>query len=105
MYKLPKVLALLESKQVGAMRNSARETNFTMIDAINAGGGFIPPMLIFSRIHFKDFMLAGALPGWSNEELFLQFFDNFLEHVKPSNENPCILLMDKHESNISMKLT
>lgn len=32
-------------KQLGAMTNAERGVNVTVIAAINAGGGFIPPML------------------------------------------------------------
>lgn len=107
----PKILATKGSKQVGSMTSAERGTNITMISAVNAGGGFAPPMLIFPRVNFKDFMLTGAPPGtigganpsgWSNETLFIQFFKHFLQYAKPSKDLPCIMLMDNHESHISV---
>lgn len=44
------------------MTSGERGTNVTMIAEINAGGGFIPPMLIFPRVNFRDHMLKGATP-------------------------------------------
>ncbi|XP_054259693.1 uncharacterized protein LOC128984400 [Macrosteles quadrilineatus] len=105
----PKVLAKKGLKQVGGMTNAERDTNITMIAAVNAGGEFMPPMLIFPRKNFKDYMLKGAPPGtigganpsgWSNEELFMEFFKHFIKHSCASKENPAILLMDNYESHI-----
>lgn len=107
----PKVLAPKGIKQIGSMTSGERGQNVTMIAAVNAIGNSIPPMLIFPRVHFKQFMLigspsettGGASPsGWSNEKLFIQFMEHFIEKVKPSVEKPVILLMDNHESHISI---
>ncbi|CAG4989497.1 unnamed protein product [Parnassius apollo] len=57
----PKVQAPLGAKQIGS--SAERRTTITMIAAINAGGGFFPPMLIFPRVNFKDFMIIGAPEG------------------------------------------
>jgi len=32
----------------------------TMITAVNVIGNHVPPMLIFSRVHFKNHMMTGA---------------------------------------------
>lgn len=32
-------------------------TNITFVAVVNAGGGFIPLMLFFSRVNFKDFRI------------------------------------------------
>lgn len=108
----PKILAKKGVKQVGGMTSGERGTNVTMIGAINAGGGFMPPMLIFPRTNFKDYMLKGAPvgtlgganpSGWSNEELFFEFAKHFVKYSSASKTNPVILLMDNHESHISVK--
>lgn len=107
----PKILARKGRKQVGQMTSAERGSNVTMISAVNAGGGYMPPMLIFPRKHFKDFMLKGAPEGtlgganpsgWSNEDLFLKFMEHFIKHSRSSKENPTILLLDNHESHISI---
>lgn len=107
----PKILAPLGVKQVGSMTSAERGTTVTMIVAINAGGGFIPPMLIFPRVNFKDFMITGAPEGsigganpsgWSNESMFVIFLQHFIKYAKPTKERPVIILMDNHESHISV---
>ncbi|XP_054259709.1 uncharacterized protein LOC128984415 [Macrosteles quadrilineatus] len=93
------------------MTNTERGTNVTVIAAINAGGGYIPPMIIFPRVNYRDHMIKGAPvgsigganpSGWSNEELFVQFLLHFIKHSGASIENPVILLLDNHESHISV---
>jgi len=105
----PKILASKGLKQVGSMTNAER---VTMIAAVNAGGGFMPPMLIFPRKNFKGYMLKGAPigtigganpSGWSNEDLFYDFMQHFIKYSCASKTNPVILLMDNHESHISVK--
>ena len=75
-------------KQVGSMTSAERGANISMIEAINASGIFISPMLITSRKYFTDQMLKGvpserilwANPsGSSNKELFYNFFQVFLK--------------------------
>ncbi|CAH1954840.1 unnamed protein product [Acanthoscelides obtectus] len=74
-------------------------------------GNAIPPMLIFPRVHFKANMLKGgpvgsigaANPsGWSNVDLFYKFMQHFANHVKPNIEKPTIILLDNHDSHISI---
>lgn len=107
----PKVLAKKGQKQVGGMTSGQRGYNVTMIGAINAGGGYMPPMLIFPRVNFTDFMTKGALEGtlgganpagWTNEKLFFEFMEHFVKHSRSSKENQTILLLDNHESHISI---
>ncbi|GBP40289.1 hypothetical protein EVAR_83979_1 [Eumeta japonica] len=107
----PRILAPLGAKQVGSMTSAERGTTVTMIAAINAGGGFIPPMLIFPRVNFKHFMITGAPEGsigganpsgWSNESMFVIFLQHFIKYAKPTKERPVILIMDNHESHISI---
>ncbi|XP_047146239.1 uncharacterized protein LOC124819088 [Hydra vulgaris] len=93
------------------MTSGDRGYSITMIGVINAGGGYMLPMLIFLRKKFKDFMLKGATEGtlgganpsgWSNEDLFLGFLKHFVKHTRLSKENPSILLLDNNESQISI---
>lgn len=99
-------------KQVGGCTSAERGTLITLIVAINAIGNHTPPMLIFPRVYFKDRMIFGAPPGtigaatptaWSNEEMFLRFLDHFIAHVKCSKEERVILLLDNHETHLSIE--
>lgn len=80
-----------------------------LIAAVNAIGNHIPPMLIFLRVNFKDYMLTGAPAGtigganpsgWSNGALFLIFLKHFVSHVKPSRNERVLLLLNNHETYI-----
>lgn len=110
-HESPKILASKDVKQVGWMTSEERGNAVTMIVAVNAGGGVIPPMLIFPCVNIKDSMLRGAPDGtigganpsgWSNGTMFLQFFKHFINYVKPSKERPVILLLENHESHIQI---
>lgn len=93
------------------MTSGERGINITLIAGISAIGNHVPPMLIFPRVHFKEHMMNGAPPGsigaanpsgWSNEEKFIQYMRHFISHVKPSKDNPVLLVFDNHESHMSI---
>lgn len=107
----PKILAIKGIKQIGSMTFGERGINVTMISAINAIGNYVPPMLIFPRVFFKEHMIHGApqgtigatnQSGWSNEGLFLTYLKHFIEFTKPSKESPVLCIMDNHDSHISV---
>ena len=109
----PRVFAEKGTKQVGGMTSAERGQNVTMIACINAVRNSIPPMFIFPRVNFKQHMLKGAPPGsvgaanlsgWSNEKIFLQFFNHFIAHAKPNLTEKHLLIFDNHESHISIPL-
>ena len=109
----PKILAPKGKKQIGSMTSAEQGNNVTMIAAINATGSSIPPLLVFPRTKFKDYMLNGAPPGsvgaanksgWSNEVIFLQFLEHFISNVRPSVEKPVLLSMDNHESHVNISI-
>ncbi|KAB0802144.1 hypothetical protein PPYR_04330 [Photinus pyralis] len=107
----PKILAPRGIKQLGSVTSGERGQNVTLIAGINAIGNHLPPMFVFPRVHFKEFMLKGApvgskgganQSGWSNEKLFLEWLDFFIEHARPSKEKPVLLILDNHESHVSV---
>jgi hypothetical protein len=98
-------------KLVGSVTSGERGINVAMIVAVNAIGNHVPPMLIFPRVHFKDHMLTGAPTasigeanptGWSNENLFVDYLKHFIACEKPCKEDPALLILDNHESHISI---
>ncbi|KAK6194407.1 hypothetical protein SNE40_000045 [Patella caerulea] len=78
---------------------------------MNAAGTYLPPpMLIFKRKRlgnsFKPdvppgFLLECQEKGWMNCELFLKWIKHFAQHVKPSKNNPVLLILDGHSSHTS----
>ena len=112
-HKPVKVIAGKGVKQVGQVTSAERGTLVTMVGCINALGNFIPPFLIFPRVHFRSHMLKGAPTGtkgdanpsgWINAEIFLKWFDHFVEYGHPSKDHPLLLIMDNHKTHISIEL-
>lgn len=79
---------------------------------VNAIGQALPPVMVFPRKNFKDHMLYGAPPGtlgvaapsgWMNGELFVQVMAHFIKHTAASKDHPALLIMDNHESHLSLQ--
>lgn len=75
---------------------------------MSATGVYVPPMLIFPRVRMKDELKIGAPAGtlfrahpsgWMQTELFVDWFEHFLLHTKPSSCNPVLLILDGHVSH------
>jgi len=105
------VVAARRSKQVGKMTSTERATLITLCCAVNAMGNSVPPFFVFLRVYFKDFMLNGAPTGskgsanpagWMTSDNFTVFLKHFTDHVKCTLQSPVLLLLDNHDSHISV---
>jgi hypothetical protein len=65
----------------------------------------------FHRVHFKIHTMNNAPPGthetshssgWSNSEKFIEFLDNFIHHVKPTEDKKVLLHMNNHENHAAI---
>ncbi|XP_065668064.1 uncharacterized protein LOC136088301 [Hydra vulgaris] len=108
-----KVFACKGIKQVGALTSQERGTPVTMVLAVNACGNSVLPMFLFPRKKFFDHFIrdgpnewigASNGSGWMNEECFLTYLNHFIRHVKPTKESPVLLLLDNHQSHLSVQL-
>lgn len=99
------------AEHVGAVTSAERGQLVTVIACVNAAGNHTPPGIVFPRVVFKDHMIKGAPPGsmgaanpsgWSNEHIE-QFLDHVIKHVRPSREQRCLLVLDNHETHLSVK--
>lgn len=79
---------------------------------VNALGQALPPAMVFPRKKFQQHMIKGAPTGtlglaapsgWMNSELFVLVMKHFIKHVAASHENPALLIMDNHESHLSIQ--
>lgn len=109
--KPDKVIAPRGSKQVGQITSAERGTLVTVCCAVNAVGNTVPPFFVFPRIYFKEHMLIGAPSGskgtahpsgWMTGENFLEFLKHFVSHVKCSLDAPVLLVLDNHDSHVSI---
>lgn len=111
--KPAKILAPKGQKQVGSVISWERGKNVTVVCAVSALGQFVPPMFIFPRARMNPLLTRdgpiGAIykcskNGWINEELFFDWVKHFHQHVKASQEDPVLLILDNHGSHISLEI-
>lgn len=112
-HKPQKVLAPKGQKQVGAATSGERGKNVTICCCMSASGQFVPPMFIYPRVRMTSSLErdgpSGSIyrcskSGWMNEELFEVWLSHFKNHVKPSLEDPVLLILDNHSSHISLRI-
>ncbi|XP_065671420.1 uncharacterized protein LOC136089375 [Hydra vulgaris] len=105
------VLAKRGERQVASVTSAERGILVTMCNAINASGSSITPFYIFPRVHFKDYFLRNSIPGsvgtanksgWMVESTFMEWFNHFIKSVRPSKANPVLLILDNHETHMSI---
>lgn len=107
-----KVVARKGFEQVGSITSGERGTLVTVACAVSALGNSIPPFFIFPRVHFREFWLtsgpagcAGTAnrSGWMIEENFVLFLRHIIKLSKCSKKHPRLLLLDNHQSHISIE--
>ena len=79
---------------------------------ICASDSVLLPLFIFPRVHFRDHFVRGgpqdcigqcSKSGWINEELFLVFSEHLIRRTRCLMDHK-ILLLDNHESHISLRV-
>ena len=110
--KPSRIIAAAGAKQVGAIVSVERGHLVTVCCAISAIGNSVPPLFVFPRVNFKDHFLHGSPPGsigvahpsgWMTASNFLVFLRHFVAHVNCTPENRVLLILDNHESHISIE--
>ena len=101
-------VCLKGKKRTGALTSAERGVNTTCVICTNAAGNYIPPFLIFKRKRMNP-LLQNCAPvgavckvsdsGYINSELFVEYLQHFIAHVKPSSESPVLLVLDGHSSH------
>lgn len=108
-----KVIGQKGEKQVGQVTSRERGELMTQVGIICANGNSLPPVFIFPRVRFdKQRMMAGAAPGalglvhksgWMTTDNFVLVLKFFKDNVRCDKEHPVLILMDNHESHISLE--
>ena len=107
-----KVIACRNEKQVGKLTFVERGVLVTALYALTAAGNSVPPMFVFPGVKFRDHMMKGAPPdsigvanpsGWTSAACFTEFMKHFIKHTKCSKDRPVILILDNHDSHISIE--
>lgn len=108
-----RVIARRGIKNLGKMTSAERGTLATVAVAISALGNIVPSFFVFPRVHYKEHFIRGrpvgsdgdANPsGWMKVDNFQKFARHFVKYVKPSNEKPVLLLLDNHNSHLSIEV-
>ena len=112
MADVPKVLAPKGLKQVGQITASERGVLVTVACCVSASGRAVPPVMVFSRVHYKDWFICGAPPGtlrlatqsgWMTADLFPRVLAHIFKNIGCSIQNPAVLQMDNHGSDLSLE--
>ncbi|KAB0805686.1 hypothetical protein PPYR_02656 [Photinus pyralis] len=110
--KPDRVIARKGIKQIGFVTSAERGALVTFCLAVSASGNSIPPMFLFPRKNYRDYFvgngpqgcIGAANPsGWMTENEFYVFLQHFAKHSRASKEKPVLLLLDNHESHLSLK--
>ncbi|XP_018351929.1 PREDICTED: uncharacterized protein LOC108754243 isoform X2 [Trachymyrmex septentrionalis] len=105
------IIAEKDSKAVCKVTSTAKGVLVTICCIIRADGNYLPPILIFPRVNFRDHMMIGAPynslglatpSGWMNTQLFVQTMQHFIKFSYSTKDNPSLLIYDNHESHISL---
>jgi len=108
-----KVIAEKGVKQVGRVTSAERGTLVTVCGAVNAIGNSVPPLFVFPRVNFKEYMIKGAPvgsigtahpSGWMTAQNFVVWIKHFVQHSHASNDNQVLLVMDNHDSHTSIEM-
>jgi hypothetical protein len=106
-----RIIARRGCKQIGKLASAERGNLVTLVLVVSATGNTVPLFVIFPRVNFRAHFLNGAPAGsegdanptgWMKADQFLKFVKHFVSHIKPSKERPVVLLLENHNSHLSM---
>ena len=107
-----KVVAELGRRNVYAITSAERGKTHAILSCVSASGYSLPPMMVYPRKKsVPETLKEGAIPntffansesGWMNSELYLQWFNFFLQTIPPVR--PVLLIQDGHGSHVSTDL-
>ena len=91
--------------------SAEKGTMVTTCCIINALDHALPSVMVFPRTHFKQYMINEAPPGtlelaqptgWMTNVLFYDAILHFVKYTNASSNNPALLILDNHESHLSI---
>ena len=108
------IIAARGKKQVGSIAAQERGELVTYVGTISASGNAIPPLFIFPRAKYNASWILNGPPGcvgcagksgsgWMTVEVFSKvYLPHFVKHAKSSIDHPVMLILDNHESHVSI---
>jgi hypothetical protein len=110
--KHTKLIDLKGKHQISALKAMERGCLITVITCSSPSWHYIPPLIITPWKNMKLQLINEAPPGsayachpsgWIQTDPFTQWFHNFKRHVKPTEEDPTLLVLDGHSSHTRNK--
>lgn len=107
-----KIVSTKGKKQVCQISSAERGKLTTFVGIISAVGSALPPVYVFPRTRNPDEYLIdapisslalGNHSGWMTGDLFLRVLEHIKQQTNCSIENKILLLLDNHESHITVK--
>lgn len=104
-HKSMRVVSLKGRREVHKLSPAERDRLVTIVACMSASSNFVPPMLVFPRKRMKLQLMDGAPPGsisgchvsvWIQTDLFTKWFAHFISYVKPTKDDPVVLILDDH---------
>ena len=92
-HKHKKILGLKGKRQISSVQTTERGFLVTVVTCLSPTGHFIPPLLVFPRKNMKQELMNGTSPGsihaclpsgWTQSEIFIQWFLHFIKPTKPT---------------------
>lgn len=103
-----KVLSIKGKKSVSTISSAERGALMTIVTCMSPTGHFVPPLVIFPRKKTDENLKNGAPlgavvkchpSGWIQLSTFSEWFEHFMENVKPTLDDPVMLILDGHYSH------
>jgi len=107
------IIAKKGAKQVGKMTSGEKGKTVTTVCCMSASGTFVPPFLIFPRKNMTDTLMHGAPAGavgcaspngWIDSDIFVRWLNHFITHVKPSQTDRHVIVLDGHCSHKTIEV-
>lgn len=100
-----------KGQNISKVTSGERGILVTTCCIVNATGHALPPVMVFPRKKYVPHMISGAptgtlglatKTGWMNSDLFIDVMKHFVKFTASSKDNPSLLIMDNHESHLSL---
>ena len=97
--EVPKVITKKGTKQVGQITAAEHGILVTICCCVSAVGKVPPPAMIFPRVHYREYMIAGSpsstlglatQSGWMDFDVFPNIFRHYITHMGCSKEKPAL---------------
>lgn len=106
-----RVVGRNDMKQIEYLTSMEGGQFVTLVCTVSAYGNSVPPFFVFPTVCFEDNFIhngpvgcvgAANPSGWMDEDNFLLYLTHFVKHVKPSQSNHVLFLLNNNSSYFSI---